>query len=171
MIKQFKKSQFVKDLNYLYDELKIYFGFKRRFIGCGTGTLPDSECHKKLIFQNITIDPKSTKECEILAGRSGAFKVRKMQILVKETQNLNCYASVEIGKIRGYDDIPQTMNYSGEKGLSDVFKEPVDVDFNLIGSGKGEGLRIQFHNHNDSQVNVYISIWGDAATMNLLGKA
>lgn len=169
-LKRVINSPFVKDVKKIIQDLKVYFGISRKWITCSTGSVPGSECHKKLIFKNFVIGSNDIITAEILAGRAGAFKVRKMQILVRRSNDLDCYASIEIGKIY-CSDCPQTINYQKERSLSDVFKEPVDVDFMVFGAREGEGLKIEFYNPNHEAVNVYVTLWGDAATSDLLGKA
>lgn len=130
MIDQFKKSQFVKDIKEKYDNLRTYFGF-------GNIKSIENEPHKDLLWKNFILAPLETKECELNAGRAGAFNVKEMQILVRQSQYLDCFASVEIENIFS-NDVPCLMHFSGEKCISDTFSAtPRSVNFCTFGAAKG----------------------------------
>ena len=151
--------------------------------GCGTGTLPGSECHLKVVFRRsaLPVGPQQQDTVEVLAGRGGAFKPRAVYMVGISSADPSINARFEILDVRGMG-APQLINYNGgtsvaERGITDFFNlqcMPQPVDWQMFGASQGQGLQVTVFNPEPAQGEsalFYIAVWGDAATEDLLGKA
>lgn len=147
--------------------------------GCGTGTMPGSECGLRVLFRKSALIPVSTAaSVEILAGRSGAFKPRAVYMVGVATDDPSVNARIEISNVTVMGD-PQLVNFNGvtdvtQRGISDFYNlqcMPQPVDWAVFGSSAGQGLILDIFNPDAAQTAyLYIAIWGDAATSDLLGQ-
>ena len=147
--------------------------------GCGTGTMPGSECGLRVLFRKSALIPVSTAaSVEILAGRSGAFKPRAVYMVGVATDDPSVNARTEIANVTVMGE-PQLINFNGvtdvtQRGISDFYNlqcMPQPVDWAVFGSSAGQGLILDIFNPDAAQTAyLYIAIWGDAATSDLLGQ-
>jgi hypothetical protein len=147
--------------------------------GCGTGTMPGSECGLRVLFRKSASIPVSTAaSIEILAGRSGAFKPRAVYMVGLATDDPSVNARIEISNVTVMGD-PQLVNFNGvtdstQRGISDFYNlqcMPQPVDWAVFGSSAGQGLILDVFNPDAAQTAfLYVAIWGDAATSDLLGQ-
>lgn len=124
---------------------------------------------KTLFVREICKSGKTTK-IEALAGRAGAFKPRKLHIeTISETTldtkniqliNVICVGDCQIGSLG------ETSSVS-----TSYFNEIRDVNFKVFGACRKMGLIFEFYNPTNEDVIVYITILGDAAVTDLIGKA
>lgn len=146
--------------------------------GCGTGTMPGSECGLRVLFRRSgSIGAAGTANIEILAGRGGAFKPRAVYMVGTATDDPSVNARLEIANITVMGD-PQLINFNGltdttQRGITDFYNlqyMPQPVDWAVFGSSAGQGLVIDVVNPDAAQAAfLYIAIWGDAASSDLLG--
>lgn len=146
--------------------------------GCGTGTMPGSECGLRVLFRRSTsIAASGTQNIEILAGRGGAFKPRAVYMVGTATDDPSVNARLEIANVTVMGD-PQLINFNGitdatQRGITDFYNlqcMPQPVDWAVFGSSAGQGLVIDVVNPDAAQAAfLYIAIWGDAASSDLLG--
>lgn len=149
--------------------------------GCGTGSLPGTECHLKVVFRNSGEEGTAagaSQEVEVLAGRGGAFKPRSVYMVGIGVDDPSLNVRFEILNIT-IMGLPQLINYNGagvyeERGLTDFFNlqcMPQPVDWQVFGSSQGQGLAVAVRNLEAFAARFYIAIWGDAADCSLVGKA
>lgn len=146
--------------------------------GCGTGTMPGSECGLRVLFKKSgSIAASANASLEILAGRGGAFKPRAAYMVGVATDDPSVNARLEIDNITVMGD-PQLINFNGvgdetQRGITDFYNlqcMPQPVDWAVFGSSSGQGLIVDVTNPDDAQAAyLYIAIWGDAASSDLLG--
>lgn len=148
--------------------------------GCGTATLPGTECHLKVVFKNSgTVEAEATATVEVLAGRSGAFKPRAVYMVGIGAEDPSINARFQILDVTVMGN-PQLVSYQGttvatDRGLTDFFNlqcAPQPVDWAVFGASAGQGLNIVVRNP-DAAVDAvfYIAVWGDAASSELIGRA
>ena len=147
--------------------------------GCGTGTMPGSECGLRVLFRRSdSIAATATGTLEALAGRGGAFKPRAAYMVGIADDDPSVNARFEIANITVMGD-PQLINFDGvtnanNRGLTDFYNlqcMPQPVDWAVFGSSQGQGLTIQVVNPDPAQDAIlYVAIWGDAASSDLLGQ-
>lgn len=148
--------------------------------GCGTGTLPGSECHLKIVFRNSgSVAALTSVQFEVLAGRAGAFKPRSVYMvgISADDPATNVRFSIDNITVMG---APQLVSFDGatittNRGLTDFFNlqcMPQPVDWAVFGSSAGQGLQFSVTNldPNDAAV-LYVSVWGDAADTTLIGQS
>lgn len=146
--------------------------------GCGTGTLPGSECGLKILFRNSgSVAAATAASFEALAGRGGAFKPRAIYMVGIATADpaVNVRFSIDNITVGG---MPQLISFDGvttavNRGISDFFNlqcMPQPVDWQVIGSSAGQGIQFTVTNldPNDAAT-LYVSLWGDAADTALIG--
>jgi hypothetical protein len=150
--------------------------------GCGTGTLPGTECALKIVFRNSGEEGTpgdQNADVEVLAGRGGAFKPRAVYMVGIGAVDPSINVRFEILNVTVMGQ-PQLINYNGlgaweERGLTDFFNlqcMPQPVDWQVFGSSIGQGLVISIHNlEPELAARFYIAVWGDAADCALIGKA
>lgn len=150
--------------------------------GCGTGTLPGTECALKVVFRNsgeAGIAGETAAEVEVLAGRGGAFKPRSVYMVGIGAEDPSINVRFEILNVSVLGQ-PQLINYNGlstyaERGLTDFFNlqcMPQPVDWQVFGSSVGQGLTVSVFNlEPELAARFYIAIWGDAADCSLIGNA
>lgn len=148
--------------------------------GCGTSTLPGTECQLKLVFKNSgEVAAGAESSIEVLAGRAGAFKPRAVYMVGIGSADPSVNVRFQILDVNVMGD-PQLVNYQGssiaiERGLTDFFNMqcmPQGVDWTVFGSSAGQGLQITVRNLEPATAAVfYIAIWGDAASCDLVGRA
>jgi hypothetical protein len=148
--------------------------------GCGTGTMPGSECGLRVLFRrsaSIAVGPAGTANIEILAGRGGAFKPRAVYMVGTATDDPSVNARLEIANVTVMGE-PQLINYNGltdvtQRGITDFYNlqcMPQPVDWAVFGSSQGQGLIIDVVNPDTAQTAyLYIALWGDAASSDLIG--
>lgn len=146
--------------------------------GCGTGTLPGSECGLRVLFRrSAPIAASATANIEILAGRGGAYKPRMIYMVGTAVADPSVNARLEIANVTVMGD-PQNINFNGvtdatQRGITDFYNlqyMPMPVDWAVFGSSTGQGLVIDVVNPDaDTAVFLYVAIWGDAASSDLLG--
>lgn len=146
--------------------------------GCGTGTIPGTECSLKLLFRNSgTVAAAATIEIEALAGRGGAFKPRAVYMVGIGDADSSVNVRFEILNVTVLGN-PQLISYDGltvltNRGLSDFFNlqcAPQPVDWAVIGASPGQGLNITVANIGQVDARLYVAVWGDAAEQDLIGK-
>lgn len=137
---------------------------------------PSFDSHKHMIFSSKLLEPCKDTDIEILAYRAGAFKPRKIQIKVLDSKYEECNSNVEILSVSVFG-LSQIINFDArsddkknQRGLISFFKEPVDVDWQVFGGSSGQGLQFVLHNLSQTPVKIYITIWGDPADSNFIGK-
>lgn len=148
--------------------------------GCGTPTLPGTECHLKVVFKNSgDVTAESTATVEVLAGRSGAFKPRSVYMVGIGSEDPSLNARFQILDVTVMGN-PQLVSYQGttvttDRGLTDFFNlqyAPQPVDWAVFGASAGQGLNIVIRNPDPVLTAVfYIAVWGDAASSELIGRA
>lgn len=146
--------------------------------GCGTGRMPGSECGLRVLFRrSASIAATATANIEILAGRGGAFKPSAVYMVGTATDDPSVNARLEIANVTVMGD-PQLINFNGltdatQRGITDFYNlqcMPQPVDWSVFGSSAGQGLVIDVVNPDAAQAAfLYIAIWGDAASSDLLG--
>lgn len=146
--------------------------------GCGTGTMPGGECGLRVLFRKSdVIAASASATLEALAGRGGAFKPRACYMIGVADDDPSVNARLEIANITVMGD-PQLINFDGvtnanNRGITDFYNlqcMPQPVDWAVFGSSQGQGLSIQVVNPDAAQdVFLYVAIWGDAASTDLLG--
>lgn len=147
--------------------------------GCGTGTLPGSECHLKIVFRNSgSVAAATSIQFEVLAGRAGAFKPRSVYMVGISSVDpaTNVRFSIDNITVMG---APQLVSFDGatvltNRGLTDFFNlqcMPQPVDWAVFGSSAGQGLQFSVTNldPNDAAT-LYVCVWGDAADTTLIGQ-
>lgn len=147
--------------------------------GCGTGTMPGTECGLRVLFRRSNLVPALTAgSLEALAGRSGAFKPRSAYMVGIANDDPSTNARFEIANITVMGE-PQLINFDGvtnvnNRGLTDFYNlqcMPQPVDWAVFGSSPGQGLSIEVVNPDPVQGAIlYVAIWGDAASSDLLGQ-
>jgi hypothetical protein len=148
-------------------------------MGCGTGTIPGTECSLKILFRNSGAVPAGTQvDIEALAGRGGAFKPRAVYMIGVATGDTATNVRFEILNITVLGD-PQLINFDGasqplNRGITDFFNlqcAPQPVDWATIGASQGQGLVITVVNTSaDEEARLYVALWGDGASTSLIGK-
>lgn len=149
--------------------------------GCGTGTLPGTECRLKVLFKksDAAITAGSSATIEALAGRAGAFKPRSVYMIGIGDADPSVNARLEILNVTVMGN-PQLVNFdgvtvAGNRGITDFFNlqcMPQPVDWQVFGASAGQGLQITVRNPDPAlAVQFYIAIWGDAADTSLIGRA
>lgn len=146
--------------------------------GCGTGTMPGSECGLRVLFRkSASVAASGTSNIEILAGRGGAFKPRAVYMVGTATDDPSVNARFEIANVTVMGE-PQLINYNGltdttQRGVTDFYNlqcMPQPVDWAVFGSSQGQGLIIDVVNPDAAQAAfLYIAIWGDSANSDLIG--
>jgi len=146
--------------------------------GCGTGTLPGTECSLKILFRNSgTVAAGAQADLEALAGRGGAFKPRAAAMFGISANDSAVNVRFEILNVTVLGD-PQLINFDGatqpaNRGLSDFFNfqcAPQPVDWATIGASQGQGLVVTIRNTADIDAILYLALWGDGASTGLIGK-
>lgn len=146
--------------------------------GCGTGTIPGTECSLKILFRNSgVVAAGANVDIEALAGRGGAFKPRAVYMVGTGSDDSAVNVRFEIANVTVLGD-PQLINFDGvaqpaNRGLSDFFNlqcAPQPVDWATIGSSPGQGLVVTAINTGAVDAILYIAIWGDGASTGLIGK-
>lgn len=149
--------------------------------GCGTGTLPGTECKLKLLFRrsDTAVAAGATATVEALAGRAGAFKPRAVYMIGIGDDDPSVNARFEILNVTVMGT-PQLINYDGttvaaNRGITDFFNlqcMPQPVDWQVFGSSAGQGLQIAIRNPDAALDAIfYLAVWGDAADTSLIGRA
>jgi hypothetical protein len=149
--------------------------------GCGTQSLPGTECQLKLVFRNsgsTGIAAGATADVEVLAGRGGAFKPRAVYMVGIGEADSSINVRFEILNVTVMGN-PQLISYNGvgtyeERGITDFFNlqcMPQPVDWTVFGSSQGQGLAITVRNLGSVAARFYIAVWGDAADCGLVGRA
>lgn len=146
--------------------------------GCGTGTIPGTECSLKILFRNSeTVAAGATADVEALAGRGGAFKPRAVYMVGIGAEDSALNVRFEILNITVLGN-PQLITFDGatnaaNRGITDFFNlqcAPQPVDWATIGSSQGQGLLVSIRNTGTVDAILYIAIWGDGASTGLVGK-
>jgi len=147
--------------------------------GCGTGTIPGTECSLKLLFRRSdAIAAAASADIEALAGRAGAFKPRAVYMVGvgRDDNAINVRFEITNVTVMGQ---PQLVNFDGatttaNRGITDFFNlqcMPQPVDWMVFGTSAGQGLTVSVINAATVSGILYIAIWGDGATTDLIGKA
>jgi len=147
--------------------------------GCGTQTLPGTECQLKVVFKNSgTVAAVTTADVEVLAGRAGAVKPRATYMVGIGVDDPSVNVRFQILDVTVMGN-PQLVSYQGstvatDRGLTDFFNlqcMPQPVDWAVFGASAGQGLVITVRNLEPVISAVfYIAIWGDAASCDLIGQ-
>ncbi len=147
--------------------------------GCGTSSMPGSECGLRVLFvKSASIAASASATVEVLAGRGGAFKPRAVYMVGTSTADPSVNARLEIANITVMGD-PQLINFNGatdatQRGITDFYNlqcMPQPVDWAVFGSSAGQGLTFTLVNPDaDTAVYLYVAIWGDAATTDMVGQ-
>jgi hypothetical protein len=147
--------------------------------GCGTSTSPGQECGLRVLFvKSLAIPAAAAATVEVLAGRGGAFKPRAVYMVGVSTADPSVNARLEITNITVMGD-PQLINFNGvtdvtQRGVTDFYNlqcMPQPVDWAVFGSSAGQGLTFSLLNPDAAVAAfLYISIWGDAATVDMVGQ-
>ncbi len=161
------------------EKLKIHFVLK--IIDSSYDYLGTRESSGRFLFAKRTCLANSNKKIKILAGRSGAFKVRKLQMFSFYENDINQSANLEIENISICRI--QQFGYLCEKHslCSNYFSEPKDVNFSVFGCGIGNyktidddedinALEFIMRNETNCNIIVYFVLFGDAASTDLIGK-
>jgi len=138
--------------------------------GCGTATIPGTECGFKILWRKVDVEAGGTADLEILAGRAGTYKPRYWYGFGVETDNLDTNHRFEITDIQVAGKAQLIFNGQGigspDRGLSDFINRqdfPMPNDFDFFGSSPGQGITISLFNPHDVGITVYICFWGDGA--------
>lgn len=138
--------------------------------GCGTQTVPGTECGFRILWKKIDLEASGTGVIEILAGRAGGFKSRYWYGFGIQTDAPATNLRFEITNIKalGEDQLifDGTAAGSLDRGISDFVNRqdfPMPNDFKVFGAAPGQGLKISLQNLHDVAQTVYFCFWGDAA--------
>lgn len=123
----------------------------------------------KTLFHRGFCEAKQQVKLEVLAGRSGAFKPRKLQIDVVSKDTLN-FTNIELVNIKCMEN--GQFGSMGDKSKINTayFNELRDVNFDVFGASAKQGLIFKFNNPTNEDVLIYISILGDCACADLIGR-
>ena len=161
------------------EKLKVHFVLKikdapNNEIGC-------KDSFGRFLFAKRVCDANSVKKIKILAGRSGAFKIRQLQINSFYENDIIQTANLEIENISICR--VQQFGYLCEKHslCSNYFSESKNVNFNVFGCGVGNHTKIddeedinalEFIMRNETNCNIvtYFTLFGDVASTDLIGK-
>lgn len=149
--------------------------------GCGTGTLPGTECKLKVLFRrsDTSVAAVTNATVEALAGRAGAFKPRSVYMIGIGEADPSVNARFEILNVTVMGN-PQLVNFdgvtvAGNRGITDFFNlqcMPQPVDWQVFGASAGQGLQITVRNPDAALAAFfYLAVWGDAADTSLIGRA
>lgn len=149
--------------------------------GCGTGTLPGTECKLKVLFRrsDTSVAAVTNATVEALAGRAGAFKPRAVYMIGIGEVDPSVNGRFEILNVTVMGN-PQLVNFdgvtvAGNRGITDFFNlqcMPQPVDWQVFGASAGQGLQITVRNPDPAlAMFFYLSVWGDAADTSLIGRA
>jgi hypothetical protein len=140
----------------------------------------------RLLFASGDCKSQETTKLKVLAGRGGAFKARKLRIDVIGDVAINRFGNIilkstSINLVKRPVDITLTnisvlgttqfeYHSDSSKVCTSYFNKYRDIGFKCIGSHEKQGLIFEFYNPSNYDVRVYISLLGDAATCNMVGK-
>lgn len=131
----------------------------------------------KIIHHSKEFLPNENNQIEILAGRAGAFKAKKLSILTRiKNDNLICCCRKQI-KSCSVDllaitimGIPQLVSYENSGHINTKYFEiSRNVDIGVFGSSPGQGLQMRFKNPNFFAVDIGIVIEGFCASTERIG--
>jgi len=147
--------------------------------GCGTGTIPGTECSLKLLFKRSddAIAAATNAEVEALAGRAGAFKPRAVYMIGTGSDDTSVNVRFEILNVTVMGN-PQLVNYdgttvAGNRGITDFFNlqcMPQPVDWAVFGASAGQGLNVTVRNVGAVAALFYLAVWGDGASTSMIGQ-
>lgn len=119
--------------------------------------LPDYYANK-FIFSRVECVKNKITTAHVLAGRSGAFKPKYLQIISNNGKDLEI---VDITVLR-----KQQIDYLDESNSlsSNHFRNMKKVNFDVFGASNRQGLEIKFKNNNYYNVTNYITVVGIPAS-------
>lgn len=132
----------------------------------------------RLLFASGECPAQKTTKIKVLAGRGGAYKPRQLRIdvigeipksnrsklMIKKSENI-ILSNISILNSTQFEYRDDTS-----KVCTSYFEKLRDVGFKCFGSQERQGIEFEFHNPLNHNVRVYITLLGDAASANMVGK-
>lgn len=140
----------------------------------------------RLLFASGECKSQETAKLNVLAGRGGAFKVRKLRIDVIGDVALNRFGKI-ISKSTSNNLVKRPVDITlinisvlgtnqfeyhsdSSKVCTSYFNKYRDIDLKCFGSQEKQGLVLEFFNPLNYNVRIYVSLLGDAAINDMIGK-
>ena len=149
-------------------------------IGCNRTT------ENRLLFASGDCKSQGSTKLKVLAGRGGAFKARKLridvigdvavnrfgEIISKSTSNnlIKKPVGITLTNISVLGTTQFEYHSDSSKVCTSYFSKYRDIGFKCIGSQEKQGFVFEFFNPLNYNVRVYISMLGDAASTEMIGK-
>lgn len=119
------------------------------------------------IMGDLVLDSNETNILKIHASLFGAFKPRLIQIFSIEEAWKEIPLVIEILEIKVLE-MSQIICSETKKGLTKWFENPTPIDWWVFGS-ENQSLQIKLHNPTVNKAHVYVCIWGDPASLDMIG--
>ena len=155
-------------------------------IESNTNAIGQRTIGNRLLFASGDCKSQESTKLKVLAGRGGAFKARKLRIDVIGDVAVNRFGDI-ISKSTSNNLIKRPVDITltnisvlgttqfeyhsdSSKVCTSYFSKYRDIGFKCIGSQEKQGFVFEFFNPLNYNVRVYISMLGDAASSDMIGK-